>query len=142
MLEQEVSRYLQIQKNVPGMRDQNMFENTGWIQKQTINNKLIIWAHNGHISKSNIFHQDPMGKLLNKKHGDKYYAIATDMNHGEVGIFVERNKKYKYENVHYPPVSSDRGYEYHFARCKFSSFLLDVNKASNDSLLATYLEND
>lgn len=140
LLEQEVVRYLQNQKSVPGMRDENMFENACWIQNQTDNDKLIIWAHNGHVSRSNIFWQEPLGKLLDKKYGSKYYVIATDMNHGKVGVFAKRNKEMKYMDIYYPQVSSTRGYEYYFSRCKFRNFLLDLNKASDDSLLSTFLK--
>ncbi|PRY49452.1 erythromycin esterase-like protein [Arcticibacter pallidicorallinus] len=139
LLEQEIARYLRSEKDRLGMRDKNMFENACWIQSQTDNNKLIIWAHNGHVSKSNIFWQDPLGKHLDKKCGSKYYVIATDMNHGKVGVMAKRNKELKYMDIYYPPVSSTRSYEYYFSKCFSSNFLLDLSEASGDSVLETFL---
>lgn len=62
------------------------------------------------------------------------------MNHGKVGVFAKRNKELKYMDIYYPPISSTRGYEYYFSRCKLSNFLLDLNKASGDSLLSAFLK--
>lgn len=140
ILDQELIRSMQSEKRKLGMRDANMFENACWIQNQAADGKLIIWAHNGHVSKSNIFFQDPMGKLLCNKYGSKYYVIATDMNHGEVGVFAKRDKEIKYMNLYYPPIVSPRGYEYIFSQCKFDNFLLDLKKASEDSLLSAFLK--
>lgn len=136
LLEQAVIFYLK--KRKMGIRDENMFKNASWLQETVPNKKLIIWAHNGHVSKSNIYFQKPMGKYLHQKYGDKYFVIATDFNQGNVNVFVIKDQVQKLESVYYPPVSSSKGYEYYFSKCKFNNFFIDVNKASKEPILNNF----
>ena len=139
LLEQGVSHFLKSSKDQIGLRDEHMFENALWIKESTANKKLIIWAHNGHLAKSNIYWQSPLGKHLYQEYGDKYYVIATDFNHGEVGVYVQENKEFKYQNVYYPEVSTSKGYEFFFSKCKFSNFFIDVQESSKNPNLQQFL---
>jgi len=139
LLEQGVSHFLKSSKDQIGLRDEHMFENALWIKESTANKKLIIWAHNFHVSKANIYWQSPLGKHLYQKYGDKYYVIATDFNHGEVGVYVKKNKEFKYQNVYYPEVSTSKWYEFFFSKCKFSNFFIDVQESSKNPNLQQFL---
>ncbi|MGF1925686.1 MAG: erythromycin esterase family protein [Bacteroidia bacterium] len=136
LLEQEILEYF---TKSYGIRDNHMSENVSWIYEDTSNKKLIIWAHNGHLAKSNIFKQAPLGKQLYQKYGDKYYVIATDFNHGEVGVFVQRDKEWLYQNVYYPEVINKDGYEFFFSKCKFNNFFIDIKEASREDVLNQFL---
>lgn len=136
LLEQKIIAYF---ASAFGIRDQHMFEISSWIYDHTSNKKLIIWAHNGHLAKSNIFKQAPLGQQLYQKYGDKYYVIATDFNHGETGVYVKKDREWIYQDVYYPQVLKNNGYEFFFSQCKFSNFFIDIKEASKDALLAQFL---
>lgn len=139
LLEQKVVEYFAPHFSV---RDKHMFESASWIYENTPNKKLIIWAHNGHLAKSNIFKQAPLGKQLNQEYGDKYYVIATDFNHGETGVYVQKDKEWIYQDVYYPEVLKTNGYEFFFSKCKFSNFFIDVKEASKEDVLYQFLNKE
>lgn len=140
LLEQQIDHYLKVSFAKIGLRDETMFENASWIKESVANKKLIIWAHNGHVAKSNIESQDPLGKYLSRKYGAEYYVIATDFNHGEVKVFVKNNKAFDRQEVYYPEVSSERGYEFYFSKLKFDNFFIDVKEASKDVTISAFLK--
>ena len=139
LLEQEI---LAFSSKHFGTRDNNMFENASLIYENTPERKLIIWGHNGHLAKSNIYKQSPLGKQLYQKYGDKYYVIATDFNHGETGVFVKKKKQWIYQDVYYPEVLKNNGYEFYFSKCKFNNFFIDVNEASKNEILNRFLHEE
>lgn len=140
LLEQQIDYYLTTSIKQIGLRDEYMFENASWIKERADNNKIIIWAHNGHLSKSNIYWQAPLGKHLYQKHGAEYYVIATDFNHGEVKVFVKNNNGYKRQDVYYPEISSAKGYEFYFSKLRFDNFFIDVREASKDGILNSFFK--
>ncbi|UKJ06152.1 erythromycin esterase family protein [Solitalea lacus] len=125
-----------------GFRDQTMAYNAIWIIERTPNNKLITWAHNGHVAKKGYLNYPIMGTYLNEKYGSKYFVIATDFNHGEVNVrkFIAKNKPVSnFQPLYYPEVNTSKGYEYYFKQCKFKNFILDVDSASKVSILNSFL---
>jgi erythromycin esterase len=137
LLEQEIIEY---SSKHFGIRDDHMFENASWLKENTLNKKMILWAHNGHLSKANIYKQTTIGKQLFQKYGDEYYVIATDFNHGDTGVFVKENKEWKYQDVYYPKILTKNGYEYFFNKCKFNNFFIDVEEASKDENLYQFFK--
>jgi len=70
-------------------RDYYMAKNIEWIleyEKQFNNDKIMLWAHNGHISKS--FQIANMGEKLHERFGQDYYAIGFDFDEGFFRIFA------------------------------------------------------
>ncbi|MGL5353162.1 MAG: erythromycin esterase family protein, partial [Clostridium sp.] len=71
-------------------RDTGIFEQVKWIneyeKKNYSNNKLIVSAHNGHITKE--FTEVVLGNKLAAHYGEKYYAIGVDFYNGS---FVTQN---------------------------------------------------
>jgi erythromycin esterase len=64
-------------------RDKYMAENVEWILNfEGPKSKVMLWAHNGHISKSNRMFGDNMGSELAKVYKDHYYSIGFDFNKG------------------------------------------------------------
>jgi erythromycin esterase len=67
-------------------RDSSMTQNIKWIRESNNNDKIMLWAHNGHIGKG-TFSDDFksgnwMGTHLNKLYGEKYYNIGFSFSEG------------------------------------------------------------
>lgn len=127
----------------PGYRDSYMAINAEWIKGRARNNKLIVWAHNGHLKKTESYNYPTLGTQLDKKFGSKYYVIGTDFNSGEayVNVYIARNKPMLgFQSHYYADVKSDKWYEYFFAQCKYKNFILDISIASNEDILKDFLE--
>jgi erythromycin esterase len=123
-------------------RDQYLAKNATWIKDQAKNNKLILWAHNGHLAKEEINSYQTMGTHLYRKYGSKYYVIGTDFNFGKVyvNVFVAKNKPLLgFQPHHFPEVNSNKWYEYYFAKCQYKNFILDIDAACKDNLLQQFL---
>lgn len=70
----------QSQRKFSGLRDSCMAENVRWILEHSEKNaKIILWAHNGHISKSDFRW---MGAHLRKSFGDDYIPISITCHEG------------------------------------------------------------
>lgn len=126
-----------------GYRDSYMAKNAEWIKERAKHRKLIVWAHNGHLKKTESYNYPTLGTQLDKKFGPKYYVIGTDFNSGKayVNIYVARNKPLLgFQPHYYLAVKSDRWYEYFFTQCKYKNFILDIEVASKDPVLKDFLE--
>ncbi len=80
-------------ENMYGYRDQAMADNATWIlelEKKLGNGKVMLAAHDGHISKVSQSAGMPvtMGEILKNKYGDEYYSLGTDFFKGKVNISV------------------------------------------------------
>ncbi|WP_316757704.1 erythromycin esterase family protein [Pedobacter aquatilis] len=125
-----------------GVRDALMAENAFAIKALTNDKKMIIWAHNGHVAKTSLYGEPPMGEFIYNKYKEKYYVIAADMNKGYVRVmkFIAKNKPVgAWEPLYYPEVDSDEGYEYYFKQFKYKNFILDVHEALADEQLNMFL---
>lgn len=125
-----------------GYRDSFMAKNATWIKDQTKDGKLIVWAHNGHVKKTESYNYPSLGTNLVKKYGSKYYVIGTDFNSGSayVNIYVAKNKPLLGFQPHdYAGVKSKKWYEYYFTQCRYKNFILDINTALKDPLLNKFL---
>jgi erythromycin esterase len=59
-------------------RDEAMANNVKWILANNPDSKIVLWAHNAHITK----HIRHMGYYLNKEFGNQYYNIGFISNSG------------------------------------------------------------
>lgn len=124
------------------IRDEYLAKNVTWIKERVKDKKLIVWAHNGHLAKDELYNYPTLGTHLNKKYGSRYYVIGTDFNSGEVyvSLFIAKNKVSQDFKPHYfAPVDSRKWYEYFFNQCKYKNFILEVNGASQDNVLNQFL---
>jgi erythromycin esterase len=89
-------------------RDIYMAENVEWIlQSRSENSKAFIWAHNVRIGdwvSNGII--DVLGHQLEKRFGESFYNIATDVGTGEFYAFPHnpnevgsKMKAYKFETI-------------------------------------------
>ncbi|MEE1944156.1 erythromycin esterase family protein [Pedobacter sp. KR3-3] len=124
-----------------GLRDEYMSKNATWIKEKTSNNKLIVWAHNGHVAKTALYNEPSMGTFLFEKYKSKYFVIATDFNYGEVLVrkYIAKNKPIgDFSPLYYPEVTSDKAYEYYFKQCKYKNFIIDINSSIKNPILNTF----
>ncbi|WP_348053078.1 erythromycin esterase family protein [Mucilaginibacter sp.] len=106
------------------LRDKFMCENIRSIVESTPNSKIVIWAHNGHISKV----EPHMGFYLKETFGTSYYAIGFDFNGGRfraidpithqlVTFYIKNSKSGSSGNF--------------FSNIKIGNFFIDLDKAEN-----------
>lgn len=124
-----------------GVRDEYMSKNASWIKDKTSNNKLIVWAHNGHVAKTALYNKPSLGNFLFEKYKSKYFVVATDFNHGEVLVrkYAKNKSPENFAPLYYPEVNSDKAYEYYFKQCKVKNFIIDVSSSNNNSILESFL---
>jgi len=124
------------------VRDKYMAVNAMWLKERTKGEKLIVWAHNGHVAKMELYGYPTLGTHLDKKYGSKYTVIGTDFNAGKawVNVFVAKNKPLEgFQSFYFPPVRSADWYEYFFAQCRFKNFILDTEETGKEKLLNQFL---
>jgi len=71
------------------IRDKYMATNVKWIQEHESklgNDKVMLWAHNTHVSFMDDFTQS-MGKNLKEMYGDEYYSIGFEFSRGSFYIW-------------------------------------------------------
>lgn len=74
-------------------RDTAMADNVSWIldlEKKIGSDKIMLAAHDGHISKKphSMLQPVTMGGLLKEKYGDAYYSLGTDFFKGKTNASV------------------------------------------------------
>jgi len=63
-------------------RDESMAQNIKWILDQNPNAKVVLWAHNGHVSTAGFSTYKPMGALLREMFGEKMVVFGFAFNQG------------------------------------------------------------
>lgn len=121
-----------------GHRDQYMAENTSWIIENTNSKNVILWAHNGHLSKTAIYKGYTLGNRLYEKYESGYFAIATTFNKGEVTVSVRKKGKRGYQKAYYPEVTSKIDYSYYFKQCKNANFMIDMSAVKDHEVLQPF----
>jgi erythromycin esterase-like protein len=120
-------------------RDHAMAKNANWIIEQQDNKKLIVWAHNGHVSKAPLFRNKKMGQYLAEAHN--YYVIATDFSEGDVLVTVKDQQGMRLKPVYYPKADQGKAYEYYFEQLKYENFFLEINRSVQLPILKSLFEH-
>lgn len=76
-----ILQYVQLKAGTKS-RDESMAENVRWIAEQNPSAKLIVWAHNGHISNKDYAGGLSMGSFLRKAYGDQLINFGFAFNEG------------------------------------------------------------
>ena len=64
-------------------RDQAMAANVAWILDQEgPESKIMLWAHNGHVSTAPLGEGESMGAVLRKTYGEKIVVCGFSFDHG------------------------------------------------------------
>jgi len=99
-------------------RDKFMAENILWIKNQNPDSKIVIWAHNFHISKNQA---NNMGKYLSDSLKDDYLSIGFAFYKGSYTAIGKKGLS-TYPAQEAPPGT----YEYYFNSMNEPIFILDL----------------
>jgi len=104
------------------LRDKSMAENVDWILAHSpANTKIVLWAHNGHVSKRAGW----MGDYLNQQHGSDMVVFGFCFHEGTYTAVGDQGLGT------YGTSSSEVGsLEWAFHRTGFPRFMLDLRLAS------------
>lgn len=128
-------------------RDSCMAINIKWISEHEHTDKIAVWAHNGHISKTTIYNGRSgyqMGYWIEQLFPNQYYAIGFDFHEGSFRAMQD------------PTLSEQRGEKRQVVNCTIKKtiknaidnvyhkldtdiFYLDYKKASEHPLIQTFL---
>ena len=128
---------------LPGyfLRDQMMFENVEWIKMNHPNQKLILWAHDGHLTKEEYktAGYKPLGYLVKQKYKGKYYVIGFDFGRGTMKATDSKNGLTTVVIDSLDKKMSSR----YFETSKFKNYFIDLNSNRNkkDKNVEAFLNN-
>lgn len=130
-------------------RDSCMAINIKWISEHEHTDKIAVWAHNGHISKTTIYNGRSgyqMGYWIEQLFPNKYYAIGFDFHEGgframqDPTLSEKRGEKRQVVNCTIKKtVSKSTDNVYH--KVNADIFYLDYKKASEHPLIQTFLSS-
>ncbi|KQM68268.1 hypothetical protein ASE74_24125 [Pedobacter sp. Leaf216] len=134
-LEYSKAKYL-YDKDV--IRDKSMAENVVWIYEQQGMSKMIVWAHNFHVSKDFTMNKNlPMGYYISSKFPKETYVMGFTFNSGSFRAFNTQTNKYGECIV--TPVTNKNSVETFFSKCSAPNFILDFNSSKNNILINNFL---
>ena len=118
------------------IRENAMANNTFWIKE--INKKIILWAHNVHIGKSeftmSVMPDDKikgMGYILSQRFKTNMISIGGSFNQG----------KFQDENITFEPADPNT-IDGSLAKLKMEYFLLDFRGYTEDKYIENWLDTD
>lgn len=126
------------------IRDKFMAENIIWATAQTASNeKVVVWAHNGHISHHLYRDYQAMGVHLKKAYNTKYYALCLAVGDGYARLWSPRSatKEYRFQKSPLPPIENSDAIEYTFKQIKYPNFFLDLSSATSEEPIKTFMNS-
>jgi len=79
-----VSQYAATIMGGSGDRDLGMAENADWLQEQAgPDSRVVLWAHNGHVSREGYSHMRSMGSHLAEWHGTDMVVFGFTFDEGK-----------------------------------------------------------
>jgi erythromycin esterase len=110
-------------------RDESMAINVQWIiNHMPPNTKIILWAHNGHISKRETNWQ-PMGTYLNKVYGNDMVIMGFGFNKGEYTAVGQKGL-----GIYSTSISEPGSVEWMLHSLNYPRLFLDLRKIKNSPL--------
>lgn len=116
-------------------RDQSMAENVKWILDQNPDAKIVLWAHNGHVSTADLVGYKPMGASLRETFGDKMVVFGFAFNQGSFQAIEPGKSLHDFTVLPAP----DNSFDATLAATGIPLFALDLRKAPANSPVATWL---
>lgn len=122
------------------VRDKYMAENVTWIYNHTNHNKMMIWAHNGHVGKSSGGQNlRRMGMFLAQTFKGQYYAFGLDFSNVTVSRYDGKTQKPVISTIPYSKAGSSGAW---FAQCNAPYFMLDLKSASINPDINKFLNTE
>jgi erythromycin esterase-like protein len=104
------------------VRDESMASNVEWILEQNPGAKIILWAHNGHVSRT----AGAMGSHLAERFGDAYLPVAFAARRGEYYAMSQGSERI--HDLQPPPPESIESF---FSATGRERLILDLRKAQD-----------
>ncbi|WP_025664085.1 erythromycin esterase family protein [Aquimarina megaterium] len=118
------------------------------LQNEKPGAKMVLWAHNTHISK-NIKTKvsgkaRPLGSILKEYIAEKYYAIGFSTNQGSFRAmnYNAKEKKYDKNAVFTLPPAKEGSLDWYFAQADKDIFFIDFVKSSRSKTVTTFLSQE
>ncbi|MFS0836871.1 erythromycin esterase family protein [Paenibacillus sp. 1P03SA] len=115
--------------------DIGMYENARWTEEHA--GKTIVWAHNGHISKTNMIpfvYPKVAGEHLAEYYGERYVSIGTSVYEGQYNVYNSNDEFGPYGTLN---LDDPNSYNHVFGQVKKDQFFVDLRKA--DEAAKTWL---
>jgi len=112
------------------VRDQSMAANVLWILDQNPGQKIVLWAHNGHVGKAAYFGMESMGKHLTAALGDQMIVLGFATGAGMYTAVSPGGGGLKSDNVLAPP--PEGSVESVFGASGVPNAILDIRTAKPD----------
>ena len=120
-------------------RDIYMAENIAYIAEHSMpGEKIIVWAHNGHISKYLLQKYEAMGMKLRKRYGDQYFALGLLVADGSARLYQLSDPNRRFKPVPLPGVANSTHIEYVFKQAKYENFFLQISGRKFDGPLQDF----
>lgn len=116
-------------------RDRSMADNVKWILDHNPDAKIVLWAHNAHVSSVDIVGYKPMGAELREMFGEKMIVFGFAFNQGSFQA-VERDKELHDFTVSPAPADS---LDATLAATGIPLFAIDLRKIPQNSPAGTWL---
>ncbi len=115
-------------------RDESMAGNVKWIADQNPSAKLVIWAHNGHISNIGYPGTASMGSYLRKIFGSQLVNFGFAFNQGAFQAVDQGNTPRNFTVAPAPPDSLDCS----FAAVGLPVFAIDLRQLPKEGPVAQW----
>lgn len=123
----------------PASRDRSMAANVEWIlEQQPPETKIVLWAHNSHVSRTGVRGFTPMGHHLAERYGDEMVVMGLVFHHGRYTAVGPRGLGT------YDTTDSRAGtFEWAFHRTGEPRLLLDLRRVpKDDGKLSAWLHDE
>ncbi|WP_342379748.1 erythromycin esterase family protein [Myxococcus stipitatus] len=111
-------------------RDRAMAENARWVLEQEgADARMVLWAHNGHVSTAQVGNLVPMGQHLREVLGDALYSFGFAFNQGGLRAVHESlmvAKKPRVYTAHSVPPAEAGSLDETLVRAQVPLFALDL----------------
>jgi erythromycin esterase-like protein/beta-lactamase regulating signal transducer with metallopeptidase domain len=115
-------------------RDRSMADNVKWILDQSPKAKIVLWAHNGHVSTGGYRGYGSMGASLRKMYGDQMVVFGCAFNQGSFQA-MERDKGLRDFTV---PPAPQGSLDAVFAATGIPLFALDLRQVPKSGAVAEW----
>lgn len=114
-------------------RDQMMAKNVEWLAREAYpKEKIVLWAHNGHVNKAERSGFRPMGAWLRESLGSTVYVLGFAINKGMVrAVTTEGERRIGLVESKIPPAAGGTGTAV-LSSAGLSMFFLDLRNRSGE----------
>jgi erythromycin esterase-like protein len=108
------------------VRDASMADNVRWILDQNPGEKIVLWAHNGHVSRGGMMAMRSMGQFLSETHSKEMVVFGFATGKGTYTA-IKQGEGLTRDNVLVVP--PDDSVEAVFQRAGLATAILDIRGA-------------